>query len=347
MRKLGICVAVAAVALGTACSSVVTGTATSGDGPAGAAAAGGGCGAVAFPTGVTGTVAVEAGPTTCPDAMAVVDRHLNDPALERVGNTAATSFDGWTCVSPTAVSAEESGTSVECDHTDGSAVVVRVGGGAPEPVGGGGPTGGGTPASDGSPCTLKAIARDTGKPYQGDNAPRCYPGWAYVHWGFLGDSQSVVRKVEGTWTHYSAFPSTICRDRARADGVPEPELRSFPDTCPGTPPAGGDLGLSQPMTVPDCDGTGIVVLYSAVTPGSYEREVQAALDRFPGSRYLRTDQACPSLRQRSEAGNPIYAVFTHGGRTHGELCAAVRAQGGDAYGRWLDRTSDPRDFVTC
>ena len=57
------------------------------------------------------------------------------------------------------------------------------------------------------------------------------------------------------------------------------------------------------MSRPACDGRGIVVLYSAVTPGSYAQEIASALARFPGASYLRTDMACPSLRPRDENGN--------------------------------------------
>lgn len=109
----------------------------------------------------------------------------------------------------------------------------------------------------------------------------------------------------------------------------------------------GDLGLSVPMTRPSCDGRGIVVLYSAVTQGQYEQEVSSALARSPGASYLRTDQSCPSLRQRDPSGNVIYAVYRPSGYSKTELCSDLRAAGGDAYGRWLDTTSDPNQIVTC
>ena len=109
----------------------------------------------------------------------------------------------------------------------------------------------------------------------------------------------------------------------------------------------GDLGVSVPMSRPSCDGRGIVVLYSAVTPGAYAEEISAALTQFPGASYLRTDMACPSLRARDENGNVIYAVYRPSGYSQQELCADVRAAGPPAYGRWLDYTSDPSTLVTC
>ncbi|MBJ8348239.1 serine/threonine-protein kinase [Antrihabitans sp. YC2-6] len=107
------------------------------------------------------------------------------------------------------------------------------------------------------------------------------------------------------------------------------------------------LNVSAPITQPLCDGTGIVVLGSAVTPGRYETEIQQFLDEFPGADYLRTDHACPSLRQETEEGNPIYAVYRPAGRTQTAICAAVRAAGGSAYGKWLDNTTDPSYIIPC
>ena len=120
-----------------------------------------------------------------------------------------------------------------------------------------------------------------------------------------------------------------------------------PDRPAGTSRPDGDLGLSTPMTRPACDGRGIVVLYSAVTPGAYESEIRSALAANPGARYLRTDQACPSLRQRDEHGNVIYAVYRESGYSKAELCADVARAPAGAYGRWLDTTSDPTTLVTC
>lgn len=92
---------------------------------------------------------------------------------------------------------------------------------------------------------------------------------------------------------------------------------------------------------------GIVVVANAVAPGSYVEEIAAHLDAHPGASYLRTDRSCPSLRQATEEGNPIYAVYFPAGESTSELCSAVRARGGDAYGKWLDTVTDPRSLVEC
>ncbi|QNI06125.1 serine/threonine protein kinase [Mycobacterium kubicae] len=109
----------------------------------------------------------------------------------------------------------------------------------------------------------------------------------------------------------------------------------------------GDLGLTTPIAKPNCNGQGIVVLGSVTTPGLYAVGVQRLLDAHPGSYYLRTDQTCPSLRPTTDEGNPIYAVFIPGGTTQSAVCARVRAAGGNAYGKWLDFTTDPGYVIPC
>jgi serine/threonine-protein kinase len=84
-----------------------------------------------------------------------------------------------------------------------------------------------------------------------------------------------------------------------------------------------------------------------LAPGKYAAGVQNLLDAHPGASYLRTDQSCPSLRQTSDEGNPIYAVFEPAGTTQREVCDAVHAAGGDAYGKWLDFTHDPGYVIAC
>lgn len=111
--------------------------------------------------------------------------------------------------------------------------------------------------------------------------------------------------------------------------------------------AGGTLNTTVPMSRPACDGTGIVVLGSVTTPGQYTEGVQALLDANPGASYLRTDQSCPSLRQATADGNPIYAVYRVAGRSQAAVCDAVAAAGAGAYGRWLSTTLPPDHKIPC
>lgn len=146
----------------------------------------------------------------------------------------------------------------------------------------------------------------------------------------------------------TAAPSnsgTAETDSATSSTLRAPVVTSTVITQPVTVP--GDLGLRIPMTRPACDGTGIVVLASLINPGQYARDVARALDAHPGAAYLRTDQSCPSLRQAMPDGAAIYAVYRVAGPTRSDVCAAVHAAGGDAYGKWLDTTSDPHRVIAC
>jgi serine/threonine-protein kinase len=109
----------------------------------------------------------------------------------------------------------------------------------------------------------------------------------------------------------------------------------------------GDLGLTTPISYPSCNGQGVVILGSAVIPRLYVTVIQGLLNKHPGARYLRTDRSCPSLRQVTAEGNPIYAAYRLGGFTRAAVCAAVRAAGGNSYGKWLDTTTDPSYIIPC
>ena len=113
--------------------------------------------------------------------------------------------------------------------------------------------------------------------------------------------------------------------------VPAPDGRGF-----------GDLGLSTPISTVGCTGTPIVLYSSAITPGAYAADVQTALDDHPGASYLRTDQACSSLKQ-SVNGNAIYAVF----RAYSSTNAACAAEGDSASFRLLDNGSPDTSTFTC
>jgi hypothetical protein len=170
-----------------------------------------GCGSVTYPaTGQSGALFVAAGTIGCGDAMTVVNRYLHDSTLVHEGNTWSAQFDGWTCAIPTAVAAEQDGYTTSCSRGSDE---IRVG-----------PVAYTSTAPMSNDCERTAIAHDLGP---SATAVRCYGPWAYVDFGELGDSQSLARLVNGTWTVYSAFPSAKCRAQAAADGVPVPELTSF------------------------------------------------------------------------------------------------------------------------
>jgi hypothetical protein len=173
------------------------------------------CGQVTYqPTTTVGTVVITAGTTSCAEAMSVVNRFLHDPALDHTGNTMSAEFDGWQCASPTAVASEVYGYLTACGR-GAVALEVRAAGSTAAPQG---------PAPSSLDCDPAAITRDLGQQL---NVKRCHGDWAYVDTGELGDAQSLLRLVNGTWTRYTGFPSSICQGRAAADGVPAAELTSF------------------------------------------------------------------------------------------------------------------------
>ena len=136
---------------------------------------------------------------------------------------------------------------------------------------------------------------------------------------------------------FAAFPENVA-----TGGAPPPP--PAPSSAAGS--TTGDLGLSQPMSTPACDGTGIVIVASAIHPESYPTDVQSALDQFPGSRYLRTDlTGCSSLNHVSSIGTKIYAVYLPMGTDVAAICAEVGRTGG--YGKWLNNTSDPTETISC
>ncbi|WP_151525867.1 hypothetical protein [Serinicoccus kebangsaanensis] len=176
----------------------------------------------------------------------------------------------------------------------------------------------------------------------------CAGDWAYGSTPAPGDTALFVRRSAGSWERYDQQPSTRCRSEAEEDGVPQ-ELLSYFRACGADDSSAGegDLGVGVSITRPECDGSGIVVLGSAVDPTSYARDVGALLREHPDASYLRTDLACPSLRQQSEQGDPVYAVFRPAGNSRQSICAEVREAGGDAYGKRLDTSSDPDTVVDC
>lgn len=223
--------------------------------------------------------------------------------------------------------------------------------GAAEPAASATPPTTGARRAQSSGCDPDEIAREAGIDRRNVTVDRCVGDWALAHvyvpaGGPAGDPQYVVSRVGGTWSRYTSIPSSTCRQEAAGDGMPA-ELAALLADCPSSAGPTGDLGLGIPMSRPNCDGRGIVVLHSAVTPGAYAQEISAALAQNPGASYLRTDMACPSLRARDQNGNVIYAVYRPSGYSRQELCADVRAEGAPAYGRWLDTTSDPTRLVTC
>ena len=149
--------------------------------------------------------------------------------------------------------------------------------------------------------------------------------------------------VTKTATQTVAKPPETVTVAPPAVGVAPPPVRPAPAPSRGA----GDLGLSVPISYPSCDGLGIAIVYSATNPDKYRLAVQQALNSNPGSSYLRTDLSCPSLRQSSDDGTAIYAVFYPAGYSKSSVCSTVGQLGPGAYGRWLDTDISPAHKIVC
>jgi cytoskeletal protein RodZ len=111
--------------------------------------------------------------------------------------------------------------------------------------------------------------------------------------------------------------------------------------------ADGDLGVEgTPISKPSCNDAYITVVASAIGEYASAAGIEAVLDDYPGSSYLRTDLTCPSLNP-SVDGQPIYVVYFGPFNTAGEACAA-RSRGPDgAYPRQLSNELAPDHGVAC
>lgn len=108
-----------------------------------------------------------------------------------------------------------------------------------------------------------------------------------------------------------------------------------------------DLGLSVPMTKPDCDGSFATFIGASVEPLQYAQEIDRLLQSYPGSSYLRTDITCASLRPVFDNGEAIYAVYFGPYGTFREACDARSLGPSSSYVKPLDNFSDPNELPDC
>lgn len=171
------------------------------------------------------------------------------------------------------------------------------------------------------------------------------------------ESTSTTTSTAAVTTTPAPMPSTSVSAPTSA-----PPSSSGPSTTPTTPPpttpvtadpdAGpdavpGDLGIPGiPMQQPPCDGAYITILASAVGDQATAGGINAVIDQYPSSNYLRTDQSCTSLNPDSD-GEPIYVVFFGPFAFDSDACAA-RADGPEgAYARQLSNDVGPDHAVDC
>ena len=102
----------------------------------------------------------------------------------------------------------------------------------------------------------------------------------------------------------------------------------------------------HPIARPACNGGYITVLASAIGSQATPAGMDAVLDSYRGSNYLRTDVTCSSLNPSSN-GQPIYVVYFGPFVSDIEACAK-RADGpDDAYVRRLSNDVGADHSVNC
>ena len=88
------------------------------------------------------------------------------------------------------------------------------------------------------------------------------------------------------------------------------------------------------------------MLASAIGSQATATSMDAVLDRYSGSSYLRTDQTCPSLTQSSN-GQPIYVVYFGPFTVDTDACQARSRGPNGAYVRRLSNDLTPQHTVNC
>ncbi|WP_146073143.1 hypothetical protein [Arthrobacter sp. N199823] len=110
----------------------------------------------------------------------------------------------------------------------------------------------------------------------------------------------------------------------------------------------GDLGLSQPISYPSCNGSGVIILGTFFDPATNVAAIDRALKNNPGSMYLRTDLSCGNFRGPSldnSNGNSIYAVVKAIPGSKSDVCEAMKQY--DAAGEWLENGVDAAKNIQC
>lgn len=114
-----------------------------------------------------------------------------------------------------------------------------------------------------------------------------------------------------------------------------------PDEDPFIP---GELGLVKPISFPECDGAGVVILTNSFGPEASKEDIQNVLDTHPSAEYLRTDLSCDAFNRPSSDGSGgeyIYASYIHVGHDITQLCNVAAAENGTAV--WLQNDVEPAE----
>ena len=161
----------------------------------------------------------------------------------------------------------------------------------------------------------------------------------------MPDASSTTTVPETTTTSTSTTTSTTTSTSTTTVAPTTVPVTTAPGADDGAVP--GDLGIpGRPMRRPNCDGSFITIVASAVGEQASADGIAAVLDSYPDAQYLRTDQTCTSLRPDVD-GEPIYVVYFGPFAFDTDACAA-RAEGPDgAYAKQLSNDVAPDQIVEC
>jgi hypothetical protein len=129
------------------------------------------------------------------------------------------------------------------------------------------------PTTQPDPCGAQVIAADLGVAVETVAVAGCVDGWADVDAcvGCGGDTEALLRRVDGRWQMAIGFPASLCMDQAAALGVPaafrSPER--FGPCAPATDQRCGEVASSI--------GTPVVVVADF---GVGCAEARAVVDRY-------------------------------------------------------------------
>lgn len=109
----------------------------------------------------------------------------------------------------------------------------------------------------------------------------------------------------------------------------------------------GDLMLSQPVSFPECDGSGVVVI-GTFSSGDLHGDIQASLDAHPGSEYLSTAVACDVFERPTfdtTGAGELFLTYYHVGHDEAEVCARIAELG--THGYWLEDDVPQGQRIDC
>lgn len=132
-----------------------------------------------------------------------------------------------------------------------------------------------------------------------------------------------------------------------APPVPETPSATATPTASAAPGRSSlDLGLAVPVNIVPCNGQYLTFYASAINPSTYAAEIQAALNKYPGSSYLATEGSCSALNQVSRNNTRIYGVYSGPHATAAIACQALAGVPG-AYVKVMNPSTDPESQVAC